>query len=409
MKSQRQVTADLVRPWKDEWERWTLDGEGAPTLRLAQTGPPEAIAAAAGSIFSVPARLVIAVPLWIDSVDPEIVQESARLELDLRGLLARKGGGTDFVLRTIPHGTRTLVIAAVFPPGIPEVFAAPTFDRYEASPFLLKLEPDAITLWREGEDVVAAFTSGAQVVCWETTRLTDDPVELSNWLRLLWLQLSGEGVISGNLRLINTIDTIDRSRLRLPAVIQPVTLPGPVDEMMKPSLEAARFQWKPAAAIEHARALLRRKQTRQIVLAVAAAYVAVVLVLLGYWATLQFQMSSLRAQADDLGAQVALFEPVAREWEYIGPTAETEFFPLEILHNVVESLPPDGIRITEFKVEEGTATVKGEATSAPAANDYFVAITGDEELRGIQWEMPMPTLLPNSAAQFILLGRYEVR
>jgi hypothetical protein len=400
------AATELVRPWNAQWERWEVEGGGAPLL--AESGGADAIHPAGRSILALPARTVIAAPLWIDSTDPAIVEESSRLELDVRGLLPRKGGGKDFVPRLLARDGRTLVVAAVFPAELPGGFQAPAFDSYEASPFLLGLEEDAVTLWREEDDLVAAFTSGRDVVCWETTRFTDDPEEISNWLRLLWLQLSGEGIVSGNLRLINHVAEIDRSRLRLPAVIQPVTLPKADGEPMPPALGAARFQWKPAAALAHERALRRKRQMRQIAFAVASAYAAIVLVLLGAWGVLQLQLGSLKAEAAKLGAEVDKFQPVAREWRVIAPTAESGFFPLEILHFLVGKLPDDGIRLTKFALAEGMVTVEGEANSVSMASDYYAAITQDEGLRQLRWEMPTPIMLPNNAAQFRIQGNYQI-
>ncbi len=409
MKSPRDAATEVVRPWNDQWERWEIGGEGAGAPVLAESGGADAIHPAGRSVLAMPARTVIAAPLWIDSTDPAIVEESSRLELEVRGLLSRKGGGKDFVARLLARDTRTLVIAAVFPAELPGGFEAPAFDRYEASPFLLGLEEDAVTLWREDGDLVAAFTSGPEVVCWETTRFTDDPEEISNWLRLLWLQLSGEGIVSGNLRLINHAAEIDRTRLRLPAVIQPVTLPKADGEPMSPTLAAARFQWKPAGALAHERTLRRRKQTRQIAFAIASAYAAIVLVLLGAWGVLQLQLGALRAEAAKLGAEVDKFQPVAREWRVIAQTAESGFFPLEILHFLVGKLPGDGIRLTKFALSEGLVTVEGEANSLSMASDYFTAITGDEGLRQLKWEMPTPITLPNSSAQFRIQGTFQIQ
>ncbi len=77
---------------------------------------------------------------------------------------------------------------------------------------------------------------------------------------------------------------------------------------------------------------------------------------------------------------------------------------MEILRQVVESLPPQGIRLTIFDVAPERITVEGEAISASHATKYFETVSQQAGMADIDWQMPPPALLPNNTARFQIVG-----
>ncbi len=397
---------ELLRLWGDVWERWHWpDGveKDAAWLESIERDP-----AASGdpATLAVPARLVVAVPLWINSLEAEIVDETAKLELEVRGLLGKRQTADDAILRTLDQrGDRTLVLAAVFPATLPDTMPLALFDRYEASPCLRPLRADALTLWREGRDVVAAFTRGAAVVYWEAIGTTDDAREISGWLSLVCLQLRAEGVLDGEIEMVSELAGFKDGVIRLPQGVVGST--SGVDEV-KPTLAGGIFRWRPVAAVAAAAAAVRARQMRQVVLAMAAAYGGIVLIVGLYLGWQRFQLAGMAGRAESLRAEVATFQPVADRWDRIGATTETAFFPLEILHHVVEHLPGDGVRLTIFNYEDGRVLVEGDAMPQRLATPFFDAIREDPDLVDIRWDMGTPALRPDGSAKFSIQGSFEL-
>lgn len=373
----------LFRLFEDSWETWEM---GALPRKLEG-----AAGADAPRILAVPARQVIATPLWIDGTDSVLVAEAARLELDIRGLVPRAPGMDAIVVRTFPDETRTLVVAAVFPTETPAEF--PEAERFDASPFLMSLAPDAITLWREGEDLVAAVCRGRQVVYWETNDRASDAGAIRAWLDLIILRLRGEGIITESLRFANGVEGFPADRV-FPAGCDgaPLSLDA---AGCAPSLTGARFEWRPEPVIRAERQRARKAQTRKIVMAVAAGYLVVALCFGIYFGFLKIRASLLTAEAAKLAAGVEKFQPIASEWtSLLGRTADPGGYPLEILSAVVSAMPPEGIRLTEFGIEDTKVRVAGEADSFNIANDYLNKVAENDAT--VVWTKTTPVPVGNT-------------
>lgn len=360
----------LTRLFGSDWENWRFNGL-APH-RVDDASEP------ARRTLAVPARHVLATPLWIEGADPALAPEAAKLELEVRGLLPRAQGMDGVALRLLPVEGRTLAVAAVFPPELPE--DCPPAERFEGSPFLLELPPDAVTLWREGEDYVAAFTRGPEVVYWETIDRSAGADEVRGWLSLILQRLRGEGVITVAPRVTSRVEGLPAGRIAPPGC---EVIPSPPEEV--PSLANQRSAWKPVSLHAAETRQRQRAKMRNVVLAIVAGYIALAAVLLLYAGFQQWRTGRLAAANDRLRAEVAAFQPTRRDWQVLAPTIEPAQFPLELLRGVVESLPPGNIHLTRLVVEEGRIIVEGEADSFALATDYYNALAGNEALRGITW------------------------
>ncbi|PTX95870.1 hypothetical protein DB345_08655 [Spartobacteria bacterium LR76] len=382
----------VVRPWCNGWERWELIPSSPAAVR-----PLELAVAGEGDLFAVPARQVVAVPLWLDSDDPAVVDASVLLEMEVRGF-ASEGALPDAAVRQITkENGRTLVVVAVFPPDFEKRFPDVAAQRYEVSAALLPLDEDSLTVWREGGEFVAAYTRGRTLVYWTTWDAAATGREVQTWLRSATLGLLASGVITRRPVHVVVDDGLSVSDLGFDFI--PVVRPlGP------PVPDAAQCGWRPASAIEAERRKLGRARFRRIGLAVAVAYALIAAVAGGYLAWLHVQAARLSADVDSLQAEAAQIQPIIRQWQSVGSSIDSRRFPLEILRQVVESLPPQGIRLTIFDVTPERITVEGEAISASHATRYFETVSHQGGMTDIDWQMPPPALLPNNTARFQIVG-----
>ncbi|MGH8048377.1 MAG: hypothetical protein ACREKL_14130 [Chthoniobacterales bacterium] len=393
VKNRRGPLPDVViRMFDEAWQRWEFVG-GVARPRTDEGGDVR-------RILAVPARQVIATPLWIEGTDAALAPETAKLELEVRGLLPRVQGMDGISLRQLPQGERTLAVAAVFPPELPA--ESQTAEAFDASPLLLALPRNAATLWREGEDIVVAFTRGDEVVYWETIDRGASTDEIRVWLSLLCLRLRGEAVIESHPRIVSWVEGLPVERI----APEGCATTGDVSEAMPglPSLGKAKLDWKPVSVRLAADQRVRRERIKRVVLAVASCYIVIAAVLALYFGSLRWQATRLAKEAQQLTAEVEKFQPIARDWNFIAPTLTPANYPLEILGAVVGGMPKTGVRLILFKIEDGQVNVSGEADTFQMATDFYNTLAATNELRGFNLQSQTPAMKPNGSASFDISG-----
>lgn len=390
--------SQLVRLWGDNWEIWQLPHGVSALPVLAQSSSPKPTGKA-DRVLAIPARLCVAAPLWVDSVDPDVITVSIELELEMRGLLPRRKA-TDALFSSILQADgKTLVNAVVFPIEVPQPGGQTAFTHYEASPLLISPAQDAVMLWREGDDLVALFTRETTPVYWITTDWPDDSTRIRHWVEIVWLHLHATNVLlSRPHRLVIDQSLKDEGLSGLLADV-----PCEFSSFL-PSVETAACKWKPDHAREAELRQIASRNTRKTALALALVYGAIILGALSYLGWLQFKSSRLQNQISHLEAQAGEFQPTVREWRHIGPGADADYFLLETLHHVVGNMPARGLRLTTYDVTGGRIAIEGEAESVSVASQFFTVVSKDESLQAMNWEMPTPSLLPSNAARFQLTG-----
>ncbi len=147
-KMSRGVKSRLIRPWNAAWQRWA---KGTKKDDFWQVDHEGGDAAPTGDfdICAVPARNVVAVPLWIEAADEATVRESALLEVEMKGLASGERLAVDFTYKVLRREEqRTLILALVFPAEEPGVLKDIKSERYEASPMIAGLGEDGVHLWK---------------------------------------------------------------------------------------------------------------------------------------------------------------------------------------------------------------------------------------------------------------------
>ncbi len=393
MKAKPAIT--LTRLWGEKWESW----EVSPAPSSPKLLGPDSTGATADRVLAIPARLAVSAPLWVDSTDPQVIKESIELELEIRGLLPRRKSSDADFSRTLTVGGRTLVLCVVFPAEAPAPYEKQSFTNYEASPLLLDSQEDSVMLWREGDDLVAAFTRDGTMVYWGTLDWPADARRVGSWLTRTLLHLQATGVLIS-----------PPARIVIDSGLQKDGLSGLLPHLREeyahfpPALGRRAFSWKPDSARENDRQDISSRKTRRLVTALAAVYL-VVLVAAGLdYGWLLLRSRGLENQIAELKIETEKFQPVVREWTLLGPGADTSAFPLETLHGIVRNMPPSGIRLTIYDVTNGQVTIEGEAETASLATEFFTSLSNDTDLARMNWQMPAPALLPNNAARFQLSG-----
>lgn len=378
----------LVRLWGETWQRWDIPGDPGAVVSLqaaTKTRKPSPV------ILALPSRFVVCVPLWINSIDEAVIRSSMALELELRGLTA---GGHGIVGAFESEG-RTLAVAAVYPATFPEAWKTWTARWYEASALTVELPEEAISLWIEGEDLVAVVSREGRPIFWTTMDFPTEAGQFRTWLEELRLGLQAQGLWRAVYSSI-VVSAEVRHRLGLDDIA--------VSNFV-PSLTHASLDWKPVEIRDQES---REASSSHLRLVANAVLTVLLLALVAAGLHLWFLQNEVRTLTTEIRAmeqEASAFQPILQEWQQVGPSVETAVFPLETLLAVVSNLPEKGIRITSYDLDDDVVAVDGEAGSVRLASEFSAAISGDQNLASREWVMPSPSLLPDNSARFRIEGR----
>ncbi len=411
------------RPWGPDWQTWQRSQRDRRWMHVTEPDGTSRDTAA----LALPARLVLSAPFWVDTADPALVPEMARLRVEMTGLVSAERAGTDAITDTLATAEgRTLVRVCVFPPDLPELLGRPDADVFVPSPLAATLEPDSVHIWEEFEDTVVAVTRGSDVICWEANRATNES-EARLWLVCLLAELDAGGFLPGRAVIRDWT-----GRAALPPDFQSLPI-SPAARQDGPPVTAKEptSAWKPPAA-----RLEESKRDRQIlirtVLATAAgAVIMALLAALVYSWLLDFQFHALRVQLAAKEETAGPLRSSANQWIRVERAINTELFPLEILHFVSNCLPPDGVKLTMFELtddreerqgldapaaeptdaaSESVAVgpviivrLQGQAQNASLATKFYNTLSTG--LPSIEWRMGTPTFQPDNTARFIIEGK----
>jgi hypothetical protein len=156
----------------------------------------------------------------------------------------------------------------------------------------------------------------------------------------------------------------------------------------------------------HRRAELERHARWKKHLVRAAVVYGLILLLFGAYVGLQ------RYRVGRLDAQIARDEPATQfikkmeaTWKALSPAIDPRYYPIEVLHNIYQSLPSPDVQITAFNQSARQVSVDGEAPTAALAYQFAEAVKKNPELKMFQFDMAAPRILPNEHAQFRLEGK----
>jgi len=133
--------------------------------------------------------------------------------------------------------------------------------------------------------------------------------------------------------------------------------------------------------------------------------VGLLLLLLAYLVILRFEIGLFdrRIARDAPGTEFV--RATDARWKGLAPAIDAHYYPVEMLLHLFESLPSADVRITGYNQSARQISVDGEANTAALAYQFIEKVKKNPDLRGFQFDMAAPRILPNDHAQFRLEGR----
>lgn len=390
----------LIRPARGVWQKWesgedeawTLVGEG---LELADLRPAE------NTLIAVPVRRAFSLALWVPGADPSLFADLVYTQLEMRGLAGRSKETTSYVWREVARENDDVLLQVTVLPGhlAPRYWHGDIVD-YVVSAECLPAADDCVSVWEEEGVWVASVTRGDLLLHFQVLNATTPSADMAFELVLLLAPLEAGSMIAEtcSVRLFYQGDTApDLSAWNFSGGVEAAPFPSPVYPVNAP-----RCVPLPVRRVQETKARSGRRQ--RIMLWAAAAYLLVVLLLVGNALWLNARASSLRSALRVEAPQVDAVRAAMQRWNSIESAVDPRRYPIEILYQAVRLLPEDGVRLTLFQMDLDRVVVSGEASTLQAAQRFQEELRKNPDLADYDWTTDNPRPLPTGSAAFQIDG-----
>ena len=366
------------------------------------------LAATDDFVLGLPVSAVLAQRFRLPSVDPTEFPEMLRIQIEKLLPFSADEVTTDFELIEQNESESVVSAVAIRNDHLAEM-ASPLLERgyiprqitvyaaQRASTHAPK--GSAVLIYPEGETLVYAMTENGKL---SLARVFEggngDQLQIELPQLRLSAELQGIDASSPNVLLDETCfemrDTVQEI-LSSPTEIVGIELPpAPVKLNLLPeSWRRRRLQ------------LVRQAEWRRRLLWIGGAYAALLLLLLAYLGLLRFEIARFDGRIARDAPGTEFVRATEAKWKALGPAIDAQYYPVEILLHLFESLPSADVRITAYNQSARQISVDGEANTAALAYQFVDKLKKNPDLRAFQFDMAAPRILGNDHAQFRLEGK----
>lgn len=361
-------------------------------------------------VLGLPVSAVIAQRLRLPTVDASEFEDMVRLQVEKAFPYPPEEVTSDFEI--IEQGEDESVISsiAVHNPRLNEL-AAPLLERghiprqvtvYAAQRAASHAaKGSALIIYREGEKLVSAISENGKL---SLTRTLDagEVEQLQRDLPQLALSAELQGIDTDFPKVL-----LDESCLPLRDTIERVFSQRP--DLMSTEMPPAtvKLSLTPEAWRRQRASLVRQREWRKRLLWAGGAYGAVFLLFALYVAVIRFQVGHLKKAIERDAPKVEFVKQTEADWKALSPAIDPNYYPIEVLLHLFESLPNPDVRITVYDQSARNISVQGEAPSAALAYQFAEKVKKHPNLQAFAFNLGTPRILPNDHAQFRLEGKIK--
>ena len=384
----------------EPWEMWIIKGRQAECVQT-YTSPGENHAAKSTTL-ALPVSQVHGVAFWLNEIDARRLAEMIPLQLELRGLHPRQQEPLIFDWSPVTwEASRTLVLAGVLPASLSKEIEGEGYGSFDLSARYFALPEDALTLWREQENLVCAITRGASLVYFHV--LGDGTIgpRILQDLSSVMTGLALQEVLAPLQQIVAWFDATPAELASLKEALQLPVRPG---ERPPPQIPSTPWKLVPAMVHQARQAHEKRRWRRRAILLGIALYALIAAALAGEFLFASAKVKELESWQAQHAQALALVRDTKAAWKDLRPVVDEKNYPLELLLNAAQAIPADQLHLTLFEAGDGHVLIKGEAKNVAAAFQFLDSLKKRPGLAEYQWEMGQPHLLPNDLAQFQVDG-----
>jgi|GEM_PF-890654 len=398
----------MLIPHEEGFRAWRLRGGGD----VAQP-EPESRSRRGAAWIALPARSLISVPMRFQGVDATRREGMAQLELEAAGFGHETSDITNFDLWNLGTDERdqraaTFMQVAPLPADILEEGSDAQFAPSVA---FHQLQAGEALVWREAGALVLAIPhdSGSPLHFQAlAARVLDADAAAEIRCILASLELGG---LTPNIQTLAVVSTpinamegeavsLEPSMVITDDFVRALDLPVVLREEQIPSIPSHSSRLIPASVVK----LRQERQQRRMVMMGALAFAFVLVAALGAFAARvalrQHSVTSELERLEALEPELATIRDAQAAWEDMRFAISPDLYPTEALHQLVQLLPQENIRITRFEVREDGMVIDGEASSLGHGIDFRDKLISHEAFKRWTWDFPQPTNLTNGQATF---------
>jgi hypothetical protein len=367
----------------------TAGMEAWRTGKSAQAQPTDATKVKQPQWIGVPMRSIVSLPMRFSGMSAERQREAASLELEGIGL--SNLSTTDVQIQTRDAGLRdqrawTAVLAGQVPSaeevGIDSAFA-PTVS-------FKKLRPSQAALWTEQERLIVAIPDEhgqplhAQAL---TARDADEDAAAELRCILAAMDLAGLEPIVHQVAAQHPAN--QPPPLGLQAFAQALDLPVEPELLSTPHAPAERWDWTPGVVVQQRD---DRRQRQNMMLMAAGSVLVILAMLATFGARLWSRDRSISSESARIAAlqpQLDTIRTAQSEWGHLDRAVNPQRYAVEIFAAIAEKLPAEGIRMTNFQIQDGGAvTIDAEASNQALAGQFREDLNSLKCFEGMTKQIP---------------------
>lgn len=396
---------NLLVPGDETFEAWRPSGsQGGRTMERAPSGQKRA----AGWI-GIPVRSLVSVPMRLEGLSSGQQESAALLELEAAGVADEGLADNAFELRDCSVGDGSGRVDAVIQDGpLPDEVLSQAIDsRFVPSFAFRQFYPGEAQMWREqGVFVLALPDAGGNIVHCQAlaSRVLDADTAAEIRCILASLELSD---VSPRIQSL-VIESENAAEDVVPVSFErDLDFPISIRDAEPPKIPQSSSRLVPDSVL---RARQERKQRNLIILGALGLVTLTVAMLGAFAARLAWREQELAAEEqrlDTLEPQLADIREAQVRWDLLSGVLTPEEYPVELLHQLITLLPPEGIRLTRFELRPEGLVLDGEASSIGHGVQFRESLVSSPAFAdwGFDRGFPQPTNLPDGRATFRAEGR----
>jgi hypothetical protein len=382
-----------------EWELWSFSENRRASFVRRLTTPSEV---PGEMVVALPAEYTFTFPAWLATSDRAVIPEILHLQLEKRGLVSRNSADSVVDYRVIDtRENQSLAIATILQPEFPKELAFERVKRFEPSAYAFALPENRLVIWREQGRLTVAATRGRDPVAVQVLGDHELSETAALELKCIAFQLEAQHLCERFLGVTLwgefTVEEGERLQRHLGLKVTRDAVPPPALPQIRSKL------LPPEVSYLHERRR-RRRRIRSAIGWLVAIYVLGILGLIGSIFWQRHVADDLRRQIQGQAPTVAAIQRTAERWLQVELAVNPKFYPVEVLYQISGLLPHDGLRLTTLEIQNGKVSIRGEASTSPAAFKFAEDIKAKPDLQMYSWQMASPILRPDGRAEFTIEG-----
>ncbi len=144
---------------------------------------------------------------------------------------------------------------------------------------------------------------------------------------------------------------------------------------------------------------------KKIGLLLAACYLVFLSFVVGQFLMLKVQVSQAETKLKADAPTVKRLQTARDTWLAVEGSIDPAFYSSEVLLHTALALPPEGVRLKSFNMDQTAVTLQGEAKNVHSAQLYFQEVQKRDALMAYDWGQGPPKMLADGKASFTITGK----